>query len=389
MKRTTPELKPVPDGIHTVSLERTGIRDIFATAVPGATDDFGSLAAGLLTALRDLRAEVLELRVFAPGDETPACRRILREQIGTADWPVLFVGSDRCPSPGIAGLQARAVSGAKVESIHREGRPLGRLHQDEMARYCFISNLQPADPSQPRSNQVRDVLGLLEECLDQVGMDLHHVVRTWFFIDDILDWYTEFNAARAAVYAERGLFERYVPASTGIGHRGSGGQAVVAAALALEARSPDVGMAEVVSPLQCSARDYGSSFSRAAEIAAPGWRLLQVSGTASIDPEGRTVHPGDVDAQISRTLDVVGAILDSRGLGYTDVVRGNAYFRHARDCGALSPHLTRVGLPPSRVLVSKNAVCRDDLLFELEVDAVGAGGEARIVPGSTERVAGA
>ena len=88
---------------------------------------------------------------------------------------------------------------------------------------------------------------------------------------------------------------------------------------------------------------------------------------------------GDVDAQIARTLEVVAAILDSRGLGFTDVIRANAYSKRAEDCATLSPHLARVGLPLSRVLVSKNAVCRDDLLFELEVDAIATESGARLV----------
>ena len=52
------------------------------------------------------------------------------------------------------------------------------------------------------------------------------------------------------------------------------------------------------SPLQCPALEYGSSFSRAAELRTPGWRRVVVSGTASILPGSHEVaHVGDVDAQ--------------------------------------------------------------------------------------------
>jgi hypothetical protein len=49
------------------------------------------------------------------------------------------------------------------------------------------------------------------------------VVRTWFYLNDILSWYPEFNQARNAVYRELGLIpghdggSRRLPASTGIG----------------------------------------------------------------------------------------------------------------------------------------------------------------------------
>lgn len=378
-KRMTPEVRAIPEEIDVVSLEQEGIGNIFATAGSGPSGGFRSTAAGLARVLRDLKAEVLELRVFAPPDLYLTCRQVLEQELGSGRWPILFVGAGRCPDPGIAGLQARAVVGTTVRTVRLGGKPLGRLYEDEGARYCFISDLQPSDASKPRAVQVRNVLEQLEDCLSQVGMDLRHVVRTWFFIDDILDWYADFNAARGAVYSERDLFRRYVPASTGIGHHGLDGRALAASALALEAKGGDISVAEVASPLQCSARDYGSSFSRAAEISTPAWRLLHVSGTASIDPDGRTVYAGDVDAQIARTLEVVGAILESRGLAFADVVRANAYFRHADGCATLREHLTRAGLPSSRVLVSNNAVCRDDLLFELEVDAVGTDGSARLV----------
>jgi enamine deaminase RidA (YjgF/YER057c/UK114 family) len=127
---------------------------------------------------------------------------------------------------------------------------------------------------------------------------------------------------------------------------------------------------EVSSPLQCAAGDYGSSFSRAAELVGPTFRRVFVSGTASIDPQGRTAHPGDVEAQIGLTFEGVGAILESRGMGFGDVVRGNAYFKDAADALALGPALQEHGLDQTRLLVSRNTVCRGDLLFEMEVDAV-------------------
>jgi hypothetical protein len=70
------------------------------------------------------------------------------------------------------------------------------------------------------------------------------------------------------------------------------------------------------------------------------------------------------------TLEIVGAILESRGMTYGDVVRGNAYFKNPADAGLLGPEAERQGLPSPRVIVSHNHVCRDDLLFELEVQGV-------------------
>ena len=48
---------------------------------------------------------------------------------------------------------------------------------------------------------------------------------------------------------------------------------------------------------------YGSAFSRGMRIDLNGLSILLISGTASIDNEGKTVHVGDLRAQTRRTFD--------------------------------------------------------------------------------------
>lgn len=47
-------------------------------------------------------------------------------------------------------------------------------------------------------------------------MDFSHVIRTWFYNNRLLDWYEEFNRARDTFFESRGVFDRLVPASTGL-----------------------------------------------------------------------------------------------------------------------------------------------------------------------------
>jgi enamine deaminase RidA (YjgF/YER057c/UK114 family) len=102
----------------------------------------------------------------------------------------------------------------------------------------------------------------------------------------------------------------------------------------------------------------------------PDHRRILVSGTASIAPEGHTVHVGDTRAQIGKTLEVVEAILESRRMQWSDVVRGIAYMRNAADVPLYRRYCAGHGLPPMPAVVMNSVICRDDLLFELEVDAV-------------------
>jgi len=104
----------------------------------------------------------------------------------------------------------------------------------------------------------------------------------------------------------------------------------------------------------------------------PDHRRLYVSGTASIAPEGHTIHVGNVDAQAAKTMEVIAAILASRGMDWTDVVRGIAYVRSAADLPVFARTCAALGLPAMPVVTINSTICRDDLLFELEVDTIRA-----------------
>jgi enamine deaminase RidA (YjgF/YER057c/UK114 family) len=362
------------DGIDVVTFRHGGVEEIFATVVPKGDDPFGALCPKVREMLQNLSAEILDLRVFGSLSDYPKCKAILREHFPDVDWPMVYIDGEGCMGGTVAGVQLHAVSGSPVQTIRLDGKPVGRVFETDSARFLILGDLQSHDPSSPRTSQAGHSIGRMEAALHEARMDLTHVVRTWFYVTDILDWYGEFNAVRTDIYTERGLFGKYVPASTGIGGRNPWGLAVVGSALAVQPNGTGVSVREIPSPLQGPAGDYGSSFSRAAEISAPDLRSVFVSGTASIDGEGDTVHLGDAKAQVSHTFEVVGAILESRGLGFADVPRANAYFKDPKDAGVLPAFLRKHGLAESRVVVSHHDICRDDLLFEMEVDAVDAVG---------------
>jgi enamine deaminase RidA (YjgF/YER057c/UK114 family) len=286
-----------------------------------------------------------------------------------SEWPVTRVRQGSCVGAAVAGLLVHAVEGAPTRTITMDGRPVGSVFEDEHARYCILGDIRASDTSLSREEQARLTFVMMEDALRLAGMDFSNTVRTWLYIHDILDWYGPFNEVRSAFFTERGVFDRMVPASTGVGGSNPAGAAVVANLFAVEKKSDDVRIEPLPSPLQCPALDYGSSFSRAVELAVPGLRRVLVSGTASIAPGGETAHVDDVDAQLELTMDVVLAILESRGMGWKDVTRGIAYFKECKDAPAWEKYLARVGLPDMPIIVAQNHICRDDLLFEIEVDA--------------------
>ena len=75
------------------------------------------------------------------------------------------------------------------------------------------------------------------------------------------------------------------------------------------------------------AYDYGSAFSRGMRIDLNGLTILLISGTASIDDAGRTVHVGDLRKQLRRTFDNITKLLASEGATWHDIVRTTCYLR--------------------------------------------------------------
>ncbi len=251
------------------------------------------------------------------------------------------------------GLYIWLASGMPVTRVESNGRVIGSLFEDDHARYCRLTGLLPGEASHGRSEQTDAILDDMTETLARNDMAFSDVFRTWFYNHDILDWYDEFNRVRNRFFHARKVYDGVVPASTGIGGGNVADAALVAGLLALKPKDPGVKVFAVPSPLQSSAHDYGSSFSRAVEVEAPDHRRLYVSGTASIDREGRTVFLDNTKAQVRLTMEVVQAILQSRSMDWADVTRSLAYFKRASDAPLLAAHCREQALPSFPVIVAK------------------------------------
>ncbi len=286
------------------------------------------------------------------------------------NWPLTLLHGDACSGTTITGTQFIAVAGARLHPVLDGPRRVGYWYESDDAYYCLLGDIRADDLSLPREKQAYAVFEKMERLLRQAGMEFTDVARTWIYLSGLLQWYDEFNAVRTRFFKERGVFENMVPASTGIGAGSAAGEAMVSALLAVKPKHEGVKLFAVPSPLQCPALDYLSSFSRAVEIQQPGSRLLTISGTASIEPGGDTTHVGDTDKQIELTMQVIHEILKSRGMDWHNAVRAIAYFKDMHDAHLLEQYCAENNLPDLPVAISHADVCRDDLLFEMELDAV-------------------
>ena len=119
-----------------------------------------------------------------------------------------------------------------------------------------------------------------------------------------------------------------------------------------------------------------SSFSRGMRIDLNGVVILLISGTASIDENGVSVHIGDFRAQMRRTFDNITGLLESEGCTWHDIVRTSCYLRDIdRDYDAFNEERTAFfkeqGLDPLPASTGIQAhLCRPELLVEIEAIAM-------------------
>ena len=289
---------------------------------------------------------------------------------GRVGCPITWLQGDGCSGKELSGVQFCGVSGTEVRPVILEGKRVGTVYEDAYATYCFLPGVVADDLQQGRDAQTRAVFERIEDALATEGMVFTDVARTWIYLDQLLEWYDPFNVVRTQFFEERGVFDHMVPASTGIGAGNPAGAACLIDVYAIKPKSDVIQIRAVPSPLQCAALDYRSSFSRAVEVAYPGMKELYISGSASIHPGGETAHVGDVRKQVTLTMEVVEALLASRGLGWEDTVRGIAYFKSLRDVSIYEAVCKEMGIGRLPMALSHADVCRDDLLFEVELDAI-------------------
>lgn len=373
--------KEFSQGLSLITLKRPSVTEYFITVVPTPGRHETALFADVADILRRNDAQIISQDIFTALHGDMSIMQTIRDTIGPLQWPLTCIDSASAGSFAVhrtpdGGTQIWAVSGIDVQRLMLYGTVVGSLWEDNYAKYCRLGGLSSRDTSSSRQAQARDIFDQMETALASGGMELSNILRTWFYLDDILAWYGDFNKVRDGFYSDKGIFNGLVPASTGIGGSNITASAVMGGLVAVEPKNNNIQTKAVSSPLQCPALDYGSSFSRAVELTFPCHRRLFVSGTASIAPEGHTVHVGDVDAQVAKTMEVVYAILESRGMDWSDVVKATAYVKEADDIPAYHKYCTVNKLPPMPIVVANSTVCREDLLFEVEVDAIKKGRRA-------------
>jgi enamine deaminase RidA (YjgF/YER057c/UK114 family) len=378
-------------GLCTVHVSAAGPGQtyIVAQTAPGADAVSAARAAygEIARILRDQGLAIVHERLFGSLTVRAGVLAARNAALGAAGLspasPLSYIQGHPSWGEGLAGVIVRAVACGQpqneVWTIRDQGQPVGRGWRQGNATFLVLQDLQglapPGNEADEPSHQARRMIQRAARVLEAQGASYRDVVRTWFYLADLLAWYPEFNRARSAVYRELGLLpvngggSRRLPASTGIGGQVSPGAAGALDLLAVTgppASRPRV--QQLSSPAQPEALTYGSAFSRGALIRQADVSLIQVSGTAAIDGQGHSLHPGDIRAQIDCTLDKIAALIAPIGARMADIAAACVFVKRPEDAPAYQEIAAARGLTnlPAVILVAD--VCREELLFEMDAE---------------------
>jgi enamine deaminase RidA (YjgF/YER057c/UK114 family) len=210
----------------------------------------------------------------------------------------------------------------------------------------------------------------IQEVLASCNMQSSTIARTWLFMEDIIGDYELLNKARARFFQNRFSSPPYFyPASTGIqGHLASHKPLSIEFCAFSGER---IEIKQQFSPLQNEATEYGKLFSRAVAVRFPRNTLIFISGTASIDKSGASLYPRDFISQMKFTMEIIFAILNQAKGNFSHVAQAIVYLKHSKDLSQCLRILDEMKFPVARALFQLGtSVCRDDLLFEMEITAI-------------------
>ncbi len=306
----------------------------------------------------------------------------------TGELPLTYVEGSPLWGEGPAGLQLSAVRPGQpdgVRTIYDAGAPCGRTWERSGGRFIVLQNMHGRSEGQTdagdRESDARRMFERASRILLAEGASYRDVIQTWVYLSDILAWYDQFNQVRNVEYSKLGIETDVsstretgrlgLPASTGIRGENPLGAASVMDLVAIVgepgARPEVVYLSNVK---QNEAYAYGSAFSRGACIREPDVTHIQVSGTAAIDESGTSLFPGDVRAQINRTLDTVEALVAQDGATLDDICEATVFLKRAEHAPVYREVAEERGLLEMPAVCVVGDVCREELLFEMDGAAV-------------------
>ena len=346
-----------------------GIAEGFFSGCAEPGPDFRSDAASLLAEYREalagsgLHSEGTLLLRFHLSDPVNQ-RQALREVTEELDLPVAVIGQPPTGGSRIA-LEAWVWSSLprryEARFFQRSGTAAGNSYEQTAAEFAALdAELRSCGGSVPANAQ-----------------------RTWLYCRDVDNDYAGLVAARNDFFRSVGLrADTHFITSTGIGGEAADPARKVRMDTLLWFGLADGQVDYLSAPNHLSPTAlYGVAFERGSRIAFGDRTHCYISGTASIDRDGKVMYPGNVRAQAGRMIENVSVLLESGGSSLADLRQATVYLRDGADAEIVRGELLRNGVPEDLPLVMVTGrVCRPAWLVEMEAIAISPIGDDRFMP---------
>jgi len=299
--------------------------------------------------------------------------------------PVAYIQGNPTSGKGLAGVIIHAVSldhADDVWTIFDGETSCGRGWKHNGLTHLVLQNIQALDREGlsprllSRPLQTQHMIERAERILRENGASYKDVVRTWFYLSGILDWYAAFNKVRNEKYGEFGIMpgpgdrDLLLPASTGIRGETPSGAASTMDLMAIVGEADRSAVKQLTNAAQLDAFRYGSAFSRGALIQEPDVSLIEVSGTAAIDEHGVSLYPGDLRSQINCTFGKIDSLLGQVGACLADICAATVFVKRPEYAEVFWEMAKDRGLEEFPAVCVIADVCREELLFEIDAEAV-------------------
>lgn len=297
--------------------------------------------------------------VSDPANQTEAVRKRM-----VFDCPVSIIGQAPLNGTKIAAL----VWCRKSAAICRIGERMHKVTEGGIDEYWYTGGLSGADGSY---NQTVALLDELSSGLETQGLTLEtNCMRTWLFVQNIDVNYKGVVDGRNTVFDRHGLTpDTHFIASTGIeGRTEKCSNKVMLDAVAVSGPGVLVNYLKGASHLNRTSQ-YGVRFERGTKVEYPDRSHVYISGTASIDNNGKILYEGDIVRQTERMIENVGVLLDEAGCGFSQVGSMIVYLRDSADYAVVKDIFDKRFPDCPRVIVQA-PVCRPGWLVEMECIAI-------------------
>ena len=238
--------------------------------------------------------------------------------------------------------------------------------------YSHIWTMGMTDSCGDSAQQTTSLLTHYSDMLRSAGATLaDNCIRTWFFVRDVDTQYSGMVRARREFFADQGLtHDTHYISSTGIGGNPADTHSLVQFdALAITGLQPSQQRYLYARTHLNSTYEYGVTFERGTLVEYGDRGHIFISGTASIDNQGKVLHTGDIVSQTHRMWENVQTLLREGGMDFSNVVQLIVYLRDTADYDTVR-RMFDEQFPDTPTVITLAPVCRPTWLIEMECMAI-------------------